>query len=147
MAEQRPKLARTVIDPSVRLREAGIGRCCEILRDSQIEYATLGDYSYLGEDCMVSDAAIGRFCAIAARVPHSPAPTTTTCSGPPVLSLMPRPSHRARWGSRDLHPAQLLGAAGEGDVEAVPPARLGDDAVGVHDEGGVPLQALSLIHI
>ncbi|MFZ6763135.1 DapH/DapD/GlmU-related protein [Pseudoroseomonas sp. WGS1072] len=68
MVEQRPKLARTVIDPSVRLREAGIGRCCEILRDSQIEYATLGDYSYLGEDCMVSDAAIGRFCAIAARV-------------------------------------------------------------------------------
>jgi phosphonate metabolism protein (transferase hexapeptide repeat family) len=64
----RPKIAETVIDPSVRLREANIGRCCEILRDSVVEYTEFGDFSYLGEDCTVANARIGRFCAIAARV-------------------------------------------------------------------------------
>jgi phosphonate metabolism protein (transferase hexapeptide repeat family) len=62
------KLSETVIHPSVRRREASIGLCCEVLENTAIEYATLGDYSYLGPDCMVADAAIGRFCAIAARV-------------------------------------------------------------------------------
>ena len=35
---------------------------------SHVEYMELGDFSYLGPDCMVADADIGRFCAIAARV-------------------------------------------------------------------------------
>ena len=65
---KRPKIAETLIDPSVELREATLGRCCEVLQRTHIEYAALGDYSYLGPDCMVSDATIGRFCAIAARV-------------------------------------------------------------------------------
>jgi len=64
----RPKIAETFIDPSATLREATVGRCCEILQRTHVEYAALGDYSYLGPDCMVSDAAIGRFCAIAARL-------------------------------------------------------------------------------
>ncbi|HEY4252684.1 MAG TPA: DapH/DapD/GlmU-related protein [Roseomonas sp.] len=63
-----PKLSATTIDPSVFLREAGIGACCEILADSRFEYSTLGDYSYLGQRCMVGNATIGRFCAIAAEV-------------------------------------------------------------------------------
>ncbi len=63
-----PKIAQTRIDPSVSLREATIGRCCEVLERTQLEYATLGDYSYLGPNCMVADAVIGRFCAIAANV-------------------------------------------------------------------------------
>lgn len=63
-----PKLAQTFIDPTARLRLTEIGRCCEILERSRIEYASLGDYSYLGEDCLVSDARIGKFCAIAAAV-------------------------------------------------------------------------------
>jgi len=67
-ASQRPKLAETVIDPTVKLREATIGRCCEILGDTAVEYSALGDYSYLGPGCMVGDAEIGRFCAIAAQV-------------------------------------------------------------------------------
>ena len=45
-----------------------IGRCCEVLGDTTIEYTELGDYSYLGPGCMVADARIGRFCAIAAQV-------------------------------------------------------------------------------
>jgi len=65
---RRAKLAETIIDPTAALREAAVGRCCEILQRTHVEYATLGDYSYLGPDCMVSDASVGRFCAIAAGV-------------------------------------------------------------------------------
>lgn len=68
----RPKIAETVLHPSVRLREAIIGRCCEVLERSSMEYATLGDYSYLGPDCQVADATIGKFCAIAAQVRIGP---------------------------------------------------------------------------
>jgi phosphonate metabolism protein (transferase hexapeptide repeat family) len=64
----RPKIAETVIEPSVKMRESKIGRCCEILGDTVVEYSELGDFSYLGPGCMISDAQIGRFCAIAARV-------------------------------------------------------------------------------
>jgi phosphonate metabolism protein (transferase hexapeptide repeat family) len=68
----RPKIAETVIHPSVRLRETQIGRCCEVLERASMEYASLGDYSYLGHDCQVSDATIGKFCAIAAHVRIGP---------------------------------------------------------------------------
>ena len=64
----RPKLAETVVEPTVKLREVTIGLCCEVLGDTAIEYTELGDYSYLGPGCMVADAQIGKFCAIAAQV-------------------------------------------------------------------------------
>ena len=64
----RPKIAETVIEPTVKLRDSTIGKCCEILGRSIVEYSELGDFSYLGQDCMVADAQIGRFCAIAAQV-------------------------------------------------------------------------------
>jgi len=67
-APRRPKLAETVIEPTVKLREATIGRCCEVLGDTAIEYTSLGDYSYLGPGCMIADAQIGRLSAIAAQV-------------------------------------------------------------------------------
>ncbi|MBV8697972.1 MAG: acetyltransferase [Bradyrhizobium sp.] len=67
-ALRRPKIAETVIDPTVRLREAEIGRRCEILANTRVEYASLGDYSYLGENCEVADAVIGKFTAIASAV-------------------------------------------------------------------------------
>ena len=63
-----PKIVETVIEPTVRLRQAEIGRCCEILGGTAIEYSELGDFSYLGNGCMIADAQIGRFCAIAAQV-------------------------------------------------------------------------------
>jgi len=68
----RPKLAETVIHPSVTLREVSVGTCCEVLEGSRLEYCSLGDYSYLGQDCMVADAEIGKFCAIAASVRIGP---------------------------------------------------------------------------
>jgi len=68
----RPKIAETVIAPTVKLREAHIGRCCEVLDRTRIQYGTLGDFSYLGTDCQVADASIGRFCAIAANVRIGP---------------------------------------------------------------------------
>ena len=67
-AEPPPKIAETRVDPDVSLRETTIGQCCEILRGTAIEYAELGDYSYLGQGCTVADATIGKFCAIAANV-------------------------------------------------------------------------------
>jgi phosphonate metabolism protein (transferase hexapeptide repeat family) len=68
----RPKIAETVIHPSVTLREAVIGARCEVLERSSVQYATLGDASYLGHDCQVADAQIGKFCAIAAQVRIGP---------------------------------------------------------------------------
>jgi phosphonate metabolism protein (transferase hexapeptide repeat family) len=64
----RAKLADTVIESTVKLRQSTIGKCCEILGDTSVEYSELGDFSYLGPGCMVGDAQIGRFCAIAAQV-------------------------------------------------------------------------------
>ncbi|MBB1200897.1 acetyltransferase [Enterobacteriaceae bacterium 89] len=62
------KLAEAFIDSSVRLRECRIGQQCEILAHSQLEYATIGDFSYAGEYCTIADAQIGRFVAIANNV-------------------------------------------------------------------------------
>ncbi len=72
MTQTKPKIAETFIHPSVKLREATIGARCEILERSAMEYATLGDASYLGHDCQVADAEIGKFCAIAACVRIGP---------------------------------------------------------------------------
>lgn len=63
-----PKLKKTFIDPSVRLREAQIGEQCEILANTVVEYSSLGDFSYLGEHCCVADSVIGKFTAIANHV-------------------------------------------------------------------------------
>lgn len=68
----RPKIAETYIHPGVRLREATVGARCEILERSSVEYATIGDATYLGHDCQVADAEIGKFCAIAAHVRIGP---------------------------------------------------------------------------
>src|SRR5690349_3551342 len=67
-ARTAPKLAETRIHATASLRDAAIGRCCEVLADTAVEYSSLGDYSYLGRNCMVADAEIGKFCAIAASV-------------------------------------------------------------------------------
>jgi phosphonate metabolism protein (transferase hexapeptide repeat family) len=64
----RPKIAETIVHETVRLREAQIGRRCEVLNNTRIEYSSLGDYSYLGENCEVADAVIGKFTAIANSV-------------------------------------------------------------------------------
>ncbi|WP_253944565.1 DapH/DapD/GlmU-related protein [Pseudogemmobacter hezensis] len=63
-----PKLAQTIVSPEASLRETVLGQSCEVLERSRIEYSSLGDYSYVGQDCMISDSEIGRFCAIAATV-------------------------------------------------------------------------------
>lgn len=68
----RPKIAETVIAPTANLRETTIGRCCEVLDRTRMQYSSLGDFSYLGADCQVADAAIGKFCAIASNVRIGP---------------------------------------------------------------------------
>ena len=66
--QTKSKIAETVIHETVRMRAAEIGRRCEVLRNTRIEYSCLGDYSYLGENCEVADAVIGKFTAIANSV-------------------------------------------------------------------------------
>jgi phosphonate metabolism protein (transferase hexapeptide repeat family) len=66
--QTRPKIAETIIHETASLRDATIGRCCEILEQTSLHTVDLGDYSYLGQRCMVGHAVIGRFCAIAAEV-------------------------------------------------------------------------------
>lgn len=68
LQEQRPKIAETVIHATASIRDSSIGKCCEILADTSLRAAELGDYSYLGPRCIVGDAKIGKFCAIAAEV-------------------------------------------------------------------------------
>lgn len=68
----RAKLAETFIRPSVKLRDTTIGARCELLERCAVEYSTIGDASYLGHDCQVADATIGKFCAIAAHVRIGP---------------------------------------------------------------------------
>ncbi|WP_068086852.1 DapH/DapD/GlmU-related protein [Polycladidibacter stylochi] len=63
-----PKIAETVIDESVSQREVTVGRFCELLGPSTIEYSEIGDYSYFGPGCMIHDTTIGKFTAIAANV-------------------------------------------------------------------------------
>ena len=68
LAARVPKLAETFIHPTATLRDVVVGLRCEILQNSAVEYSTLGDASYIGPNCMVGDAVIGKFCAIAASV-------------------------------------------------------------------------------
>ncbi len=72
MPPPKPKILETLIHPSAKLRESRIGARCEILERTSVEYTTLGDASYLGHDCQVADADIGKFCAIAACVRIGP---------------------------------------------------------------------------
>lgn len=62
------KLAETVVHATVRQREVMIGRHCEVLAHSRLEYSSIGDFSYLGEYCEVADTVIGKFTAIANSV-------------------------------------------------------------------------------
>ncbi|WP_106753772.1 DapH/DapD/GlmU-related protein [Pannonibacter carbonis] len=64
----KAKLAETVVHATVRQREVTIGRHCEVLAHSRLEYASIGDFSYLGEYCEVADTVIGKFTAIANSV-------------------------------------------------------------------------------
>ncbi|MFS2225791.1 DapH/DapD/GlmU-related protein [Pantoea sp. B65] len=67
-AAKPPKLQQTVIDNRVTMRETHIGKQCEILAHSYLEYSTLGDFSYVGEHCCIADSRIGKFTAIANQV-------------------------------------------------------------------------------
>ncbi len=60
------------VDDTAKLREATLGNWVEIHHGVHIEYASIGDYSYLQEHVWVADSRIGKFCAIAAFVRIGP---------------------------------------------------------------------------
>ncbi len=67
-----PKIAETLIESTVSMREAEVGRHCEILGPTHLEYCKIGDYSYIGPNSTVADTTIGRFTAIASNVRLGP---------------------------------------------------------------------------
>ncbi|WP_274423537.1 DapH/DapD/GlmU-related protein [Chelativorans sp. YIM 93263] len=56
------------IDPTAEITNSTLGRYTEIGARSRVHEATLGDYSYMVQDCSVWCAEIGKFSNIAAAV-------------------------------------------------------------------------------
>ncbi|KZL13579.1 DapH/DapD/GlmU-related protein [Pseudovibrio sp. Ad37] len=67
-----PKIAETVIGSTVTHREATVGKQCEVLGPTYLEYCEIGDYSYIGPNSTVADTTIGKFTAIASNVRLGP---------------------------------------------------------------------------
>ena len=68
-ASHRPKIAGLLVHETVRLREAQIGRRCEVLCNTRTSNILRSATTpILGENCEVADAVIGKFAAIANSV-------------------------------------------------------------------------------
>lgn len=61
-----------LIDPTASVRNATLGRYTEIGARTSFADSALGDYSYIVNDCEVSNTTIGKFCSIAAMVRLAP---------------------------------------------------------------------------
>lgn len=57
-----------LVHPSAKVVASTLGRFTEIEARSSVSEATLGDYSYVMQDCMIWAARIGKFANIAAAV-------------------------------------------------------------------------------
>lgn len=92
-----PKIpAEGRIAPSVTLRETKLGRWIELAEGVHVEYAEIGDYSYVMQHSSVADASIGRCTAIAAH-----------CRiGPPNHPLDRATIHRLSYTPEYYWPAQ-----------------------------------------
>jgi hypothetical protein len=85
----RPKIVETVVEPTVKLRDVKIGRCCEILGDTTLEYSELGDFSYLGSDAWFPIQRLVDFAPSQHR--SGSAPQTTRIAAPaPKCSVISR---------------------------------------------------------
>lgn len=99
LAPKVPEAGR--IDPTVKTREAVLGRWIELAENVYVEYAEIGDYSYLMEGTSVADAVIGRFTAIAAQ-----------CRiGPPDHPMERATQHRLTYTPEYYWPAATRDAA------------------------------------
>jgi phosphonate metabolism protein (transferase hexapeptide repeat family) len=64
-----PKLpADPTVHPTAKLRDVTLGAHVEIHHYAQVEYSTIGDYSYVQEFSQVSDTDVAKFVSIAAQV-------------------------------------------------------------------------------
>lgn len=57
-----------LVHPSAEVTQSTLGRYTEVAERSRLQETTLGDYSYIMQDCSVWCADIGKFCNIAAAV-------------------------------------------------------------------------------
>lgn len=98
----RPKIpAEGLLHPSVQMREVSLGRFVELAEGVYVEYATIGDYSYLMHGTSVADCDIGRFTAIAAQ-----------CRiGPPNHPMERATQHRLSYTPEYYWPAATRDAA------------------------------------
>ncbi len=100
----------------VRLRETTVGRFVELGDHVHVEYATIGDWSYVMQRSAVADADIGRFTAIAAdcRI------------GPPNHPLDRATIHRLSYTPEYYFPAEIRDHAFFADRRAAR-TRIGND--------------------
>lgn len=60
------------IDPTARVTALTLGRYTEVGARTLVSESSLGDYSYVVQDCEIIYAAIGRFCSVASHVRINP---------------------------------------------------------------------------
>lgn len=60
------------IDPTARVTDSTLGRYTEIGARTLFSESSLGDYSYVVQDCEIIYTTVGRFCSIASHVRVNP---------------------------------------------------------------------------
>lgn len=61
-----------VVHPGAHLEAVELGRFVEIGERTRISHSSLGDYSYVMEDCQLLFTALGKFCSVASNVRINP---------------------------------------------------------------------------
>lgn len=60
------------IDPTARIVDCALGRYTEVGARTLVSESSLGDYSYVVQDCEIIYARIGKFCSVASHVRINP---------------------------------------------------------------------------
>jgi phosphonate metabolism protein (transferase hexapeptide repeat family) len=63
---------KPLIDPTATVKDATVGRYCEIGAGSSLVASTFGDYSYMASHSDIINSTIGKFCSIAAMTRINP---------------------------------------------------------------------------
>ena len=64
--------AQPVIGKDTTILDSRLGYACEIGDRCKVSHTTLDDYSYLSNDCDVTNTTMGKFCSIASHVRINP---------------------------------------------------------------------------
>jgi phosphonate metabolism protein (transferase hexapeptide repeat family) len=64
--------AKPVVDPTAMLRDASLGSWTAVGARTSLVETTMGDYSYVSNDCDLIYTEVGKFCSIASHVRVNP---------------------------------------------------------------------------